>query len=210
MDAALVASLAAFSVAALLLSIAPGLDTALVLRTAASEGSRPALAAILGICLGCLVWAALVALGLGALLAASSLAYTVLKWTGAAYLVWLGIQLILKPRSRFELGAGPEARRGAAGWFARGFLTNILNPKVGVFYVSFLPQFIPAGVPVAPMVIGLGVIHALIGTAWLSLLVLATRPITRLLRRPAILKGLDRATGLVFVGFGLRLALDRR
>lgn len=210
MDSAVIASLAAFSVAAFLLTITPGLDTALVLRTAASEGARPALAAIFGIALGCLIWASLAALGLGALLAASALAYTALKWAGAAYLVWLGVQMVLKPRSRFEIGAATGARRGTLGWFAKGFLTNILNPKVGVFYVSFLPQFIPAGVPVAPMVVSLGVIHAAIGTAWLSLLVLATQPITRLLRRPAVLKALDRVTGLVFVGFGLRLALDRR
>ena len=211
MDAPLIASLAAFAVAAFLLTITPGLDTTLTLRTAASEGPRAALAAVFGIALGCVVWASLVALGLGALLAASAMAYTVLKWIGAAYLVWLGLQMLLKPRSRFEIGAPGETarRRGVAGWFAKGFLTNILNPKVGVFYVSFLPQFIPAGVPVAPMVVGLGVLHAAIGTAWLSLLVLATRPITRLLRRPAVLKTLDRVTGVVFVGFGLRLALER-
>ena len=87
------------------------------------------------------------ALGLGALLAASPLAFTVLKWAGAAYLVWLGLNLILKPRDRFEVG-GRARRRGGGDftWMRRGLLTNLLNPKVGVFYVSFLPQFLPAGV----------------------------------------------------------------
>src|SRR3954462_15015043 len=138
-------ALAAFAAAAALLSITPGLDTALVLRTAAAEGRRRALQAALGIAAGCLVWGLATALGLGALLAASKAAYTVLKWAGAAYLVWLGINLILKPRERFELAAADQARAGQRSWLLRGFLTNILNPKVGVFYVSFLPQFVPAG-----------------------------------------------------------------
>src|ERR1700749_2154351 len=107
MDATLLASLAAFSVAAGLLTITPGLDTALVLRTAAVEGPKRAALAALGIGCGCLVWGAGVALGLGALLQASALAFTALKWAGAAYLVWLGINLIRKPRERFDLGARP-------------------------------------------------------------------------------------------------------
>src|SRR5687767_1909404 len=129
-------SLIAFTVAAALLTVTPGLDTALVLRTAAAEGPRRATLATLGIATGCLIWGALVALGLGALLAASQLAFTVLKWVGAAYLVWLGIGMILKPRQTFDAGQAQPS----AGSFRRGLLTNLLNPKVGVFYVSFLPQ----------------------------------------------------------------------
>src|ERR1700761_2873039 len=142
------AALAAFTLAAALLSITPGLDTALVVRTSASEGRRAGLAATLGIALGCLGWASLTALGLGALLAASKLAYEILKWVGAAYLVWLGIKLILNPRTAFEDKTPDEKGLGVLGWFAKGFLTNMLNPKVGVFYVSFLPQFVPHGADV--------------------------------------------------------------
>jgi threonine/homoserine/homoserine lactone efflux protein len=206
----IVASLAAFSAAALLLTVTPGLDTALVLRTATGEGQRPAFAAALGIGLGCLIWATIVALGLGALLAASELAYTILRWAGAAYLVWIGTRLILDPRTAFEPGAAATDHRGAATWFVRGFLTNILNPKVGVFYVSFLPQFVPHGVAVAPFVMLLGAMHVVMGVAWLSLLIGATRPIARMLRRPAVLKTLDRLTGAVFLAFGARLALESR
>lgn len=97
-------ALAAYVVAAGLLTLTPGLDTALILRTAAVEGPKRAALAAVGIIAGCLVWGAAVALGLGALLAASSLAFTALKWAGAAYLVWLGLNLILKPRASFDLG----------------------------------------------------------------------------------------------------------
>jgi threonine/homoserine/homoserine lactone efflux protein len=203
-------ALIAFSLAAGLLTITPGLDTALVLRTAAVDGARSAWLAALGVCLGTLVWGGAVALGLGALLAASQLAFEVLKWAGAAYLVWLGLQLIFKPRHRFELsGAGPAAPRPLA-WLRRGLFTNLLNPKVGVFYVSFLPQFLPTAVPAAPFLFGLAGLHATMGVAWFALLIGATRPIAGALQKAAVVRWLDRLTGGIFLGFGVRLALERR
>lgn len=204
-------ALVAFCIAAALLTIAPGLDTALVLRTAAAESPRNAALAAVGIVLGCLTWGAAVALGLGALLAASELAFTVLKWAGALYLVWLGLNLILKPRSRFDLELADRAHPSRSrSWLGRGYLTNLLNPKVGVFYVSFLPQFLPAHVPAGPFIFLLAVLHALMGTVWLGLLIVATRPIARALKRPAIIRRLDRLTGVVFLGFGVKLALIRQ
>lgn len=204
-------ALIAFSVAAGLLTVTPGLDTALVLRTAAAEGPRKAAMAAAGVCLGTIVWAAAVGLGLGALLAASKLAFDVLKWAGAAYLVWLGVHLLVRPRDRFEIAAGPAARGvSARGWFWRGVLNNLLNPKAGVFYVSFLPQFVPQGVPAAPFMILLGALHAAMGVVWFAAIIGAMRPISGALQRPAVVRWLDRATGGVFVGFGVRLALERR
>ena len=204
-------ALVAFCLAAGLLTIAPGLDTALILRTAAAEGSRSAALAGLGIVMGCLTWGAAVALGLGALLAASELAFSVLKWAGALYLVWLGLNLLLKPRSRFDLGqADRDPPASGRNWLGRGYLTNLLNPKVGVFYVSFLPQFLPAHVAAGPFIFLLAVLHALMGVVWFGLLIIATRPIARALKRPAIIRRLDRLTGLVFVGFGVKLALVRQ
>jgi threonine/homoserine/homoserine lactone efflux protein len=209
-------ALIAFSFAAGLLSITPGLDTALVLRTATVEGSKRAGLAVAGICIGCLTWGALVALGLGALLKASLLAFTLLKSAGAAYLVWIGLGLILKPRDRCEIGANAPngARDAAAGgdftWMRRGLLTNLLNPKIGVFYISFLPQFLPPGVAAAPFIFLLAVIHAVIGAAWLACLIAATRPIAGVLKKAAVVRWLDRLTGGVFLGFGVRLALERR
>jgi threonine/homoserine/homoserine lactone efflux protein len=201
-------ALIAYLAAATLLTITPGLDTAIVLRTAAVEGPKRAAMAALGVICGCLAWGAAVALGLGVLLSASSAAYTALKWAGAAYLAWLGINLILKPRSRFDMAARGAASDG--NWWLRGFLTNLLNPKVGVFYVSFLPQFVPAHVATGPFIFLLAAVHAVLGALWFAALIAATSPLKRWLERASVVRWLDRLSGAVFVGFGLRLALDRR
>ncbi|SSJ19541.1 translocator protein, LysE family [Klebsiella pneumoniae] len=121
-------SLLAYTLAATLLTLTPGLDTALILRTATAEGGRKALHAALGIDLGCFIWGALVAFGLGALLAVSELAYTLLKWCGAGYLCWLGIQLLLRPRQQFN--THPAESDSTSNWFLRGMLGNVLNPKI--------------------------------------------------------------------------------
>jgi len=199
------ASLVAYVAAASLLTITPGLDTALVLRTAAGGSPRKATLAGLGIVSGCLVWAALVALGLGALLAASQLAYTILRWIGAAYLLWIGYKILRNPRCAFITATGTDEPRDRP--FATGVLTNLLNPKVGLFYVSFLPQFVPPNVPVGPYMLMLGAVHALLGLIWFACLIAATRPIALWLKEPAVVHACDRLTGGVFIAFGLGLAL---
>jgi threonine/homoserine/homoserine lactone efflux protein len=201
-------SLAAFTAAASLLTVTPGLDTALVLRTAATGSSSRAALAGLGIAVGCFCWAILVALGLGTLLAASQLAYTLLRWIGAAYLVWTGYKMLRSPRQSFVANAG--SARETRTSFGTGALTNLLNPKVGVFYVSFLPQFVPHGVSVAPYILLLGAIHALLGLIWFACLIIATKSIAGFLRRPATVRTCDRVTGGVFVAFGVSLALESR
>jgi threonine/homoserine/homoserine lactone efflux protein len=202
------ASLAAYIAAASLLTIAPGLDTALVLRTAATEDARRAAQAGLGIAVGCFAWATLVALGLGALLAASEIAYTTLRWVGAAYLVYVGFKMIRSPRRDFSFATASDRKPGTA--FATGLLTNLLNPKVGVFYVSFLPQFVPPSVAVGPYILLLGAIHAILGIIWFACLILATRPIALFLRKPYVVKACDRLTGGMFVAFGVGLAAQTR
>jgi threonine/homoserine/homoserine lactone efflux protein len=204
-------ALIAFSLAAGLLTITPGLDTALVLRTAAAEGWRRAAATAVGIGLGCLAWGAAAAFGAGALLVASQTAYTALKWAGAAYLVWLGVNLLLKPRASFDTGAGASPPIGGlVAALGKGFWNNLLNPKVGVFYVSFLPQFIPTGASPAAFGLLLASLHVVMGLVWAGGLILATAPIARALRKPGVVKWLDRVTGGVFVAFGVRIALERR
>jgi threonine/homoserine/homoserine lactone efflux protein len=200
--------LIAYIAAASLLTITPGLDTALVLRTAVTRGAREAAFTGMGIAAGCFAWAVLVAFGLGALLAASTLAYSALRWIGAAYLLWLGYKMLRFPRRAFVAEAAPAA--GTRKSFPTGLLTNLLNPKVGVFYVSFLPQFVPAGVRVAPYMLILGAIHALLGLVWFTGLIAATRPIARYLSKPSVVQMCDRLTGGMFVAFGLKLALDSR
>lgn len=201
-------ALFAFTLAATLLTLTPGLDTALILRTAAAEGGKKAFHAALGIDVGCFVWGALVAFGLGALLAVSEFAYTLLKWCGAAYLCWLGIQLLLRPRESFSLAAAESTR--ANNWFLRGMLGNVLNPKMGVFYVSFLPQFIPAGHSPILWTFLLVSIHVALGTLWSLTLILATRYASGVLRKPGVVKWMDRITGCVFLLFAAKLAISRR
>ncbi len=202
-------ALIAYVAAAALLTITPGLDTALVLRTLVVEGPRRAMLAASGVVSGVLVWGLAVALGLGVLLAASQFAYDLLRWAGAAYLAWLGLNLIFKPRAKLDLTTpGPVSK--AANWWLRGLFTNLLNPKVGVFYVSFLPQFVPAHVAPAPFIVLLAALHALMGLAWFAALILASRPLRSAIERPGVVRWLDRATGAVFLGFGARLAFARR
>jgi threonine/homoserine/homoserine lactone efflux protein len=203
-------ALLAFGLAAGLLTVTPGLDTALVLRTAATGCPRRAFAAAVGIGTGCMIWGLAAACGAGALLTASTLAYAVLQGAGAAYLLWLGIGLILRPRQAFEAGASVPAAGGLLEAFRRGLLTNLLNPKVGIFYISFLPQFVPTGAQPASFGALLAGLHVVMGLIWAGLLIAATVPLSGLLRRPAVVMALDRITGGVFIAFGLRLVLDRR
>lgn len=201
-------NLLAFTFAATLLTLTPGLDTALVLRTATVEGKQQALRAALGINAGCLLWGAAVAFGLGALIAVSELAYNLLKYCGAAYLAWLGLNMLLRPRRSLA----PAVANGKPGgnWFLKGMLGNVLNPKVGIFYVSFLPQFIPQGQPLVPWTFGLVSIHVVLGLIWSLVLIGATQPLSGFLRREKVIRWMDRTTGVIFVLFAARLAFSKR
>ncbi|GFM52815.1 LysE family translocator [Pseudomonas capsici] len=201
-------NLLAFTLAATLLTLTPGLDTALVLRTATVEGRQQALRAALGINAGCLLWGAAVAFGLGALIAVSELAFNILKYCGAAYLAWLGLNMLLRPRTSLS----PVETNGKPGtnWFLKGMAGNVLNPKIGIFYVSFLPQFIPQGQPLIAWTFGLVSIHVLIGFIWSVMLIGATQPLAGILRREKVIKWLDRTTGMIFLMFAARLALSKR
>ena len=208
-------AVAAFTLAAGVLTVTPGLDTALVLRTAAVEGPRRAMSAGLGICLGCLIWGLAVSTGLGVLFAASTVLYDALRIVGACYLGWLGLHMLLRHapdegRGASARAAAPDGGASALRWLLRGLLTNLLNPKVGVFYVTFLPQFVPSGVSPRPFTLLLAAIHATEGLIWFAALVLATRSLGAWLRRPWVARWLDRATGLILVSFGLALVAERR
>ncbi|WP_341648185.1 LysE family translocator [Thauera humireducens] len=203
-------SLWAFTFAAAVLAMTPGVDTALVLRTSVAGGVARAVLAALGVAAGCVVWGAVVAVGLGALLATSGLLFSAVKLAGAAYLVWMGTTLLFARRGGLQLEPGVATEDGE-GWlaaFLRGFLTNVLNPKVGVFYLTFLPQFVPAGVDVAGFSFLLALIHVLLSFVWFALMIALALQVRAWLARPAVVRWLDRLTGLFFVGFGLRLAVS--
>ncbi len=205
-------ALLAFIAAGIVLIVTPGPDSALVLRTAAVEGPRRGAYTSAGICFGLLLWGLAAALGISAVLAASHTAYSVLRVIGAAWLVWLGFSIFVRRPQRTAAGGGmaPTADGSDPAWFWRGLLSNVTNPKVGVFFITFLPQFVPVGVAVAPWIALLVLIHVALSVVWLGLLILATRSVGRLLHRPAVSRALDRITGAVLIGAGLRLAAEGR
>lgn len=196
-----------YLIAIAILTITPGLDTTLIIRTATIEGKAKAFQAALGINLGCIVWGVIVACGLGALLMTSDLAFNALKWMGAIYLTWLGLNLILKPRNQL---AGLNDSITTQNWFIKGFWGNLLNPKVGIFYISFLPQFIPQSSSPVIWTMGLVMIHVVIGFIWSIFLISTMQTISGYLKQPKFIKYMDRITGSIFILFALKLAFSKR
>ncbi|MEV8590593.1 LysE family translocator [Streptomyces sp. NPDC051180] len=193
-----------------LLTLTPGLDTALVLRTSALGHRARAWGVVLGIQTGVLAWGALTSLGVTALLTASHLAYELLRWAGAAYLVWMGVRMLRRtfrglPAADPDEPAPAAQDSLAAGW-RQGALTNLLNPKVGAFYVAVLPQFLPPDTDHLAMGLLLTAEHILLGLLWSTALVACARLLSARLRRPSTRRTLDRLTGTVIAAFGIRLA----
>ncbi|GLY29321.1 LysE family translocator [Kineosporia sp. NBRC 101731] len=218
-------AVASFAVVAGLLTIMPGLDTALVLRSAAAQGRAHAFATALGINTGALIWGAAAAGGATALLTASHTAYTGLRIAGAVYLVWMGAGMLRSLVQRSSTPAQVEgepvpveravSRHRFSGSYRRGLTTNLLNPKIGVFYMAMLPQFIPAGVPHLPMGVLLAFVHDVEGMLWFTLLIFGVERVGVLLKRLRMSRrtaqrSLDGVTGTVLIGFGVELALSER
>lgn len=204
--------LAGFAGVAALVTIAPGADFALVSRRALSEGVRTAVVTASGVCCGVMVWGALSAVGIAALLAASADAYNVLRLAGGAYLVLLGVQALLRARrlatqrERPE-GSVPGPDGGTA--FRQGLLTNLLNPKVGVFYSAVLPQFVSHHDPVLLVSLLFALVHALMGMAWYSASALVLARGRRVFARPRARAALEMVTAAVLIGLGTRIATEQ-
>ena len=207
----IVQALAGFALLAAVLTIIPGLDTALVLRSSLTQGRRHAYATAFGICSGAFVWGAAAAVGASALLAASEFGFMVLKLAGAAYLIYLGVSMFVKTFVRREKSA-ETARPTGSLWaaFGRGVLSNLLNPKVAVFYIAVIPQFIPEGVPALPMGLALGLVHIVESMVWFTAIIFATQFARRWLSSPRSARIIDRVTGGILVGFGVTLAIEAR
>lgn len=202
----------AFAAVAGALTVTPGLDTALVLRAALTRDRREAGATAAGIVAGLFVWGAAAAVGVSALLTASAVAYDVLRWAGAAYLLLFGIRLLVRAVRPVPGAEVPVENAGRSSWRAArlGLTTNLLNPKVGVFYAALLPQFLPTGSD--PLLAGLLLagVHAVLSVAWFALLIGLASVFSRWLRRPGTVRAIDGVTGTVLIGFGLRLAVSAR
>ena len=202
-------SLALFMAAGLALNLTPGPDMLYVAARAAAEGRAAGVASTLGIATGTLLHIALVAFGLTALLAAVPVAYTAVRLAGAAYLVYLGVRTLLRPGALTERALTPASRWAV---FRQGVVTNVLNPKVALFFLAFLPQFVdPARGSAGLQVLGLGLLFDASGTLVLLAVALgASRAAGRLRRSAGAARWLERVTGVLFVGLGLRLAIAGR
>ena len=207
----------AFVGVAALLTILPGADMALVTRNVLALGRRRTTLTILGIGGGCVIHATASALGISAILATSATAYNVVKTVGAAYLVWIGVQSIRtagphgRPLRRDnESVASLRMTTGQHAAFVQGFLTNLLNPKVAIFYLTFLPQFISPGEPVLKRSLLLASIHITMGLVWLTAYAWFIDRLGAVLTRPVVKAWLERVTGGLLIALGARLAWERR
>jgi threonine/homoserine/homoserine lactone efflux protein len=208
-------NLGLFIAAGILLNLTPGPDVLYIVTHALRRGARAGIVAALGITAGCFVHIAAAAFGVSALVATSGTAFTVLKWVGAGYLVYVGMRLLLGKSTEFAINSGansdrPTGANGLKNIFFQGFWTNVLNPKVALFFLAFVPQFITPGVQNTALVfLLLGLLFNLnglwvnigwaLGAAWL---------VGRLRVLQQSLQWLDRTAGVMFIGFGLKLALS--
>jgi threonine/homoserine/homoserine lactone efflux protein len=214
-------AVATFTVASVLVVLLPGPDTLVVVRNLMTGGRRAAMRASLGVMTGLIVWVVAAAVGLSALLTASHEAYLGLRIAGALYLGWMGL-VTLRARPHKDptdadrdasnghmTTAPPVGRRGLLGTgFTAGLLTDLLNPKVGVFFMTFLPGFIPAGARVGLTSLLLGAIFVVLTAFYYVALLALSGPVTRWLSDGPVRRWVDRVTGLVLIAFGLRLVVE--
>ena len=209
-----------FLPAVLVITLLPGPDFAIVVKTALLSGRRQALACALGINCGVAGHTIEAILGISAVIASSAELFAVLKWAGAAYLFYLGLRSLLASRRHesHEDGAPIEAAAAAlqnaeaetpAAAFRSGLFCNLLNPKVVLFVLTFFPQFMDAALPAGPQLALMGVTWAFLGLAWLAVLVVMMDRIRPVFGRPAFQRWLNRTMSVILILFGLRLAAAR-
>lgn len=207
----------AFAGIAALLTVTPGADTMLVIRSVMARGQRAGLMTTLGICCGLLVHGVLSGLGVSLILVRSAALFEAVKLLGAGYLIYLGAKSLWGLRrganaSLVEETAAPQPTTQQRAWqsFIEGMLNNVLNPKVAIFYLAFLPQFIRPGDHVLSQSILLAGIHWIEGIVWLSLVTLLLGRIRNWLTHPRVRQSIEAVTGTVLIAFGVRLAMERR
>jgi len=210
-------SLVEFLIVALVVTLTPGPGTATIVRVAARDGRRAAMSAIIGNSAGVLIWGMLSAVGVSSLILASRIAFDTLRIGGAAVLIVLGLRSLVhrhrgdeSPRddSPRDESSREDRPRRRAGWRA-GLVTSTSNPKLAVFFVALFPQFLTRGSPVLPYALGMAAVIVVLDVLWFSGLAFAVDR-ARTVLRPRVQRGMERFTGAVMVGLGLRLAAESR
>ncbi|WP_299800060.1 LysE family translocator [uncultured Maribacter sp.] len=202
-----------FLIAAVLLNLTPGADTMYILGRSISQGKKAGIMSAMGISTGSLVHCIIAAFGLSMIIAKSALAFSVIKYLGAAYLIFLGIKaLMTKSQNEFEIEKMDKKKASNRKIFVSGILTNILNPKVALFFLAFLPQFIDPNYATnsLPFIV-LGLTFIATGTIWCLALALFSAKLSDRIRKNYKIKlWLDRITGGIFIALGIKLALSEK
>ena len=202
--------LLAFAGISLLLAVTPGPDMAVVTKNALAHGRRGVLLTTSAIGLALVIWVSATAIGLSALLRMSGQLLFALKLVGACYLAYLGIRTLIESRAQpADMFAGAPPAAPAHAVFRQGFLSAISNPKLGVFFVTFLPQFVLPGQAILPRLLVLGVTFAVIGWLWMNAYGLFITRLRNVITAPRVRQWMQRVTAVVLLGFGARLALER-
>jgi RhtB (resistance to homoserine/threonine) family protein len=207
------AHLLVFIGVAAIVIVIPGPDTAVVTKNVLVHGRRAALGTSLGVSAGLSVWTLAAAAGVASVLRASAVAFTTLKLLGALYLIYLGLQALRAAAHAADQEAAPIGRSptmGALGGFRQGFLSDLANPKIGIFFTSLLPQFVDPGRPILLPFLALGAAFVLMTVVWLGVYCLIAARAAETLRRPRVKAALDRVTGIVLIAIGIRLATEHR
>jgi threonine/homoserine/homoserine lactone efflux protein len=193
--------------------VVPGPDTAIVTKNAVLHGRRAALGTAFGVETGLAVWTVASALGVASIVRASDTAFTALKLIGATYLVWLGVQALWAARrggSHPDPESAPRARLDGRGGFRQGLISDLANPKIGAFFTGLLPQFAGPGHSVLIPFLALGGLFVLMTMVWLCSYALVAVKASDVLRRRRVSAAVDGLSGVILIGFGVRLALERR
>jgi threonine/homoserine/homoserine lactone efflux protein len=203
---------AGFLAAAIILNLTPGADTLYILTRSIAQGSRAGLVSVAGIMSGCVMHVLAAAFGLSLILTTSATAFFLVKWAGAVYLIFLGIRALSTRTPAFETRDTRFSNKDLISIYRQGMITNMLNPKVALFFLSFLPQFINPAHADGPLpFLALGGTFLVTGTIWCLVLTRAATRLTRMLRENAgIGMWMQKLSGIVFIGFGVNLAFNTR
>lgn len=199
-----------FVLLTLFVIMSPGVDTALITKRTLLEGRKDGFQMAMGLASGSMVHTIAVAFGLSAILLKSALAFEVVKYIGALYLIYLGLSTFIRRKQRpEELDTGEDFKKVSSA-FKQGFLSNILNPKVAVFFLTFLPQFVTNDNAAMWQLIVMGLTYTVLSIVWFLFYVYFINYVRKWLMAPRVQNIMDKGTGLVLVGFGLTLALEKR
>lgn len=199
-----------FLVLSLFVVMSPGIDTALITKRTISDGRIDGYKMALGITTGSLVHTFAAAFGLSAILMQSAVAFEIVKYAGAVYLIYIGLSSFITKKNKnvthIENQNNSELKKSA---FKQGLFSNVLNPKVAMFFLTFLPQFVKTGADATHQFIMMGVIYTLLSITWFFVYVFFINYLREWLMSPKVQRIMDKVTGLVLIGFGLKLALDK-